>query len=192
MITLIVLSIGSLKIKIIGIFVIATIAFIVKEFMKENIEKENAIIENLVSKFKNKNNTQQSILLDEFVFATYDGFFQNFSSGNSDENLHVKIFSDKFEFTHLNCSLILQFKHIYNITFLTEQRGRHDAIVDKYIKLSFNEDDIIYLNKKHESNTLTSLVNRWRIRKSNGKVYGNTGFCFEEKLIQTFEKYLEE
>ena len=109
MIDLIVISISALKIKIIGVFVLAIIAFIIKEIMNNNIEKENSTIQTLVSKvINNYKNTNQSILLDEFVFSTYDGFWQNFSSGNGQENLFVKIYSDKFEFTHLNISIILE------------------------------------------------------------------------------------
>lgn len=53
MIDLIVISISALKIKIIGVFVLAIIAFIIKEIMNNNIENENSTIQTLVSKVIN-------------------------------------------------------------------------------------------------------------------------------------------
>jgi hypothetical protein len=191
MLFLIALLTNGVYFKVIWLILFPVLVLLIGSLKADNIKKENFRVQSLVSKFKDIHYHKQSVFVDEFEFSLYDGLLQNFTKGNKADFLKVKIFSDRFEFIHRTNSLVLEFRHLQSVLLLTENRGKYGAVIDKFISLSFDEKSVVNTINDVESDDIIAIVRYWRIRKSNGKVYGNSDQYFEKRLISTFERYVE-
>lgn len=177
-------------IKVIFIFVMIILVGIIRGYLENRVERENEQINKILSKINNHYLPPESIFIDEFVFSTYEGLFQNFHNGKEDENLTVRLHSDKLELVFRSKSIEIEFKNVNKINYSIESRGKYDAIKDKYITLTINDRTMHEILKSFDGDDIVKLIKYWRIRKNNKEVIGKSGVSFEQKLLETLNRYI--
>jgi len=182
-------------IKIFGIFLCAIMVAIVKgviDLKKENLEKKISKLMDSVSKVPIDNIEDK--LVDTFEISSYEGFWQNFSSGGDEYQMRLGIFNTNLTMYFNEISIKIYFKDIISINYSTNSRGRYGAIVDSYLELYFDNENLIFSTSAEPLTSddkimLTNALGKIRIFKSNAEYKGqSTGLKFTKLLENTLTK----
>jgi hypothetical protein len=177
-----------IRIKILGIFLVMIMIGIIKAVLENKTKKQKERLSNLMAKANKVTHSPESSLVDSFTFSFYEGFWQNFSSGSNQECFQLEMYTDKFVFSLEDSVTSIQYNKIDALSFSTTQRGR--ASIDKYMQLSFSDEDVKVSSEGNSLEALLLIMKSWRIRKANQVVKGNKSKHFEILLEITLEQYV--
>jgi hypothetical protein len=136
-------------------------------------------------------------LVDTFEVSSYEGFWQNFSKGGDEYQMRLSIFNTNLSLNTNEKSAKIHFKDITFINFSTHSRGRYGGVIDTYLELYFDDENLVFSTSAENmsANDKTMLSNQLakvRINKSNAKLLGQrSGIEFKTVLEITLKKLVD-
>ncbi|MDC0100588.1 hypothetical protein OAI90_09895 [Crocinitomicaceae bacterium] len=185
-------------IKIFGIIFVIILSGIIKVIITNKKKKTGDKLQKLlnlagkvpIDKIEDK-------LVDTFEVSSYEGFWQNFSKGGDEYQMRLSIFNTNLSLNTNEKSAKIHFKDITFINYSTHSRGRYGAVIDTYLELYFDDENLVFstLAENMSANDKTMLSNQLakvRINKSNAKLLGQrSGIEFKTVLEITLKKLVD-